>query len=78
MSKFCIDVPKLDYVIVYNCITKTRTNARYTFKRWIPDNDTAIKWNKHSEKTEKKFIELANKCGWTFSCEIIKGDDLDV
>lgn len=75
MSKFCIDVPVVDYIIIYHCKTKQRTNATYSFKRYIADNKTAIQFNKASEKAESRFLTLANKCGWIIETEIKKVEE---
>ena len=72
MTKFIDTRLELDYLIKYECITKAKTKASYTFKRFKEINELSKKCNKESEKTEKKFIELANKCQWIFTCDIIK------
>lgn len=65
-----LDIVKLNYTVVYHCITKQRTNALYQFKKYVADNPTAIKYNKASDKAEKKFLELATKCGWYITSDI--------
>ncbi len=72
MAKITDTKLELDYIIKYECITKAKTKAYYTFKRFKELNDFSKKCNKESERTEKKFIELANKCQWIFTCTIEK------
>ena len=76
---------ELDYVINYKCITTSGKSAEYNFKRWKHNEDPryekdVIKWNKESEKAEKHFIDMLNKLGWKFTCNIIynKGGDENV
>lgn len=75
MAKLNLDNPVLDYTIVYNCITKQGTKATYSFKRFKPDNETAKKWNKASQKAETNFMGLATKCGWLITSDIIWNGD---
>ena len=72
MVKFTDTRLELDYLIKYECITTAKTKAYYTFKRFKEINELSKKCNKESERTEKKFIELANKCKWIFTVTIEK------
>ena len=72
MAKITDTRLELDYIIKYECITKAKTKAYYTFKRFKELNELSKRCNKESERTEKKFIELANKCNWYFTYTIEK------